>query len=144
LTFIDTETIFIITGKAIMRCQNLEITIMMTEIEETRQRIRELEDDLTVEYGAFGELEWGETETSYNKVRDAVYQCSIVWHVLPDGYEGCSGYGSEKGDGELEGLSAELSAIEELEECLMELKISVFNTCEEVEGEKRLDSSGTN
>ena len=115
---------------------------MMTEIEETTQRIRELQNDIADEYGTYGELVWEETYTYFiDEVH--VYSESAVSLVQPDGYEVASGGGIQDGDDELAGILAELGAIEVLAWELDEFNTNLCNVCKKVEEGKRLSDGST-
>jgi len=116
--------------------------MIMTEIEETKLRIRELEDDIAEDYRAYGQLVWGETD-KYFIDEVTVYSESTVSLQASIEYEVASGFGIQDGDGELEGLLAEMGAIEMLAEELYEFKASLFSTCKEVEENKRLHNGRT-
>ena len=105
---------------------------MMTEMEETKQRIRELEHDLAEEYGSFGKVVWYDVQEGFpNEV--FTYSGSTASFVLHDGCEVAGGGGKQDGTSELDGLLAQLTAIEELAEELDKIKTSLFNSCQKVE-----------
>jgi hypothetical protein len=64
----------------------MENRIVMTEMEETRKRIRELEDDLAEEYGAHGKLEWYDVHECFPD-EVITYSGSTASFFLHDGCE---------------------------------------------------------